>query len=198
MRAVVGLGNPGREYEGTRHNAGFEVIALLSGFLRIPVCRRRCGALVGEGSLAGQPIALVMPLTFMNESGASVAGVLRHYRLAPQELLVISDDVDLPVGAVRIRSKGGAGTHNGWKSILEQTGTDLFPRIRIGTGAPPPGRDLADWVLSRCDPQEEAAMRLAFGRAADAAVCVVTRGIDTAMNRYNVRNHEEPSVQQTP
>ena len=194
MIAIAGLGNPGLRYAKTRHNAGFETVDLLSAMLRIPVSRSRFHALVGEGSYQGVRLALLKPQTYMNLSGQSIAEAMRWYKIEPQHMLIISDDIDLPPGVIRLRSKGGAGTHNGWKSILQETGTDLFPRIRIGTGAPPPQWDLADWVLTGYGDEDRSVMENAFALAAEAALCFAEHGIDLAMNRYNKRNHEEPTV----
>ena len=194
MIAIAGLGNPGLRYARTRHNAGFETVDLLSAMLRIPVSRSRFHALVGEGSYQGVRLVLLKPQTYMNLSGQSIAEAMRWYKIEPQHMLIISDDIDLPPGVIRLRSKGGAGTHNGWKSILQETGTDLFPRIRIGTGAPPPQWDLADWVLTGYGDEDRSVMENAFALAAEAALCFAEHGIDLAMNRYNKRNHEESTV----
>jgi PTH1 family peptidyl-tRNA hydrolase len=194
MIAIAGLGNPGLRYAKTRHNAGFETVDLLSVMLHISVSRSRFHALVGEGSYQGVRLALLKPQTYMNLSGQSIAEAMRWYKIEPQHMLIISDDIDLPPGVIRLRSKGGAGTHNGWKSILQETGTDLFPRIRIGTGAPPPQWDLADWVLTGYSEENRQVMENAFALAAEAALCFAEHGIDLAMNRYNKRNHEEPTV----
>lgn len=194
MIAIAGLGNPGLRYAKTRHNAGFETVDLLSVMLHISVSRSRFHALVGEGSYQGVRLALLKPQTYMNLSGQSIAEAMRWYKIEPQHMLIISDDIDLPPGVIRLRSKGGAGTHNGWKSILQETGTDLFPRIRIGTGAPPPQWDLADWVLTGYSEENRQVMENAFALAAEAALCFAEHGIDLAMNRYNKRNHEESTV----
>lgn len=138
MLAIIGLGNPGANYDKTRHNVGFRVIDLMSRRYGIAVSRTRSRALVGEGLAGGQRIALVKPQTYMNLSGESVQDLMRWYKLMPQDILIISDDIDLPPGSVRIRPHGGAGTHNGLRNIIRMTGSDRFPRIRIGVGAPPP------------------------------------------------------------
>ena len=195
---MVGLGNPGSEYAGTRHNAGFEVISLLSKRFGIPLRRKVCFARVGEGFLSGRTLMLVTPETYMNAIGTSVACLLRRYGLAPQEVLVVSDDIDLALGTVRIRPKGGAGTHNGFRSILQHTGSELFPRVRVGIGTPPPFTPLSDWVLSRVDPTSAQIQCAAYERAADAVAWAFARGITSTMNRFNARIHEKHSVQQTP
>lgn len=193
MLAIIGLGNPGANYENTRHNVGFRVIDLMGRRYGIAISKNRSRALVGEGLAGGQRIALIKPQTYMNLSGESVQDVLRWYKIEPQQALIISDDIDLPPGAVRIRPHGGAGTHNGLRNILQMTGSDRFPRIRIGVGAPPPQWDLKDWVLSGFG-EDQAAMDEALRTAADAADCFITSGIDLAMNRYNKRDHAKPSV----
>ncbi len=191
MRAIVGLGNPGEKYSHTRHNVGFDVIDILSQKLDIPVRKLKCRATIGEGIFAGEKIALIKPQTFMNLSGLTVTDALSWYKLEPRELLLIVDDIDLPLGQVRIRAKGGPGTHNGLRHIVQCSGTGDFPRVRVGVGAPPPEWDLADWVLSKY--ADEAARKTAFDAymlAADAALCWAEHGIDLAMNRYNKRHAE--------
>lgn len=190
MLAIVGLGNPGEKYAHTRHNAGFDVIDILSQKLNIPVKKLKCHAVLGEGLLEnGQKLALIKPQTFMNLSGQCVAEALSWYKITPREMLLIVDDIDLPFGQVRIRSKGGPGTHNGLRHIVQCTGTGDFPRVRVGMGAPPPEWDLADWVLGKF--ADEAARKTAFDvymLAAEAALCWAEHGIDLTMNRYNQRH----------
>ena len=192
MLAIVGLGNPGEKYAHTRHNAGFDVIDILSQKLNIPVKKLKCHAVLGEGLLEnGQKLALIKPQTFMNLSGQCVAEALSWYKITPREMLLIVDDIDLPFGQVRIRSKGGPGTHNGLRHIVQCTGTGDFPRVRVGMGAPPPEWDLADWVLGKF--ADEAARKTAFDAymlAAEAALCWAEHGIDQTMNRYNKRHAE--------
>lgn len=188
MLAVVGLGNPGAQYQHTRHNVGFMVLDILSRRLNLPFSKNRCRALAAEGHVAGQRLVLLKPQTFMNLSGLSLQEAMHWYKLAPEEMLVVSDDVDLPPGTLRIRPHGGAGTHNGWRSIIQVTGSDRFPRIRIGVGAPPPYWDLADWVLSGFQEDREL-MQATCEAAAEAAECFIHHGIDLAMNRYNKRDH---------
>ena len=190
LLAIVGLGNPGEKYAHTRHNAGFDVIDILSQKLNIPVKKLKCHAVLGEGLLEnGQKLALIKPQTFMNLSGQCVAEALSWYKITPRELLMILDDIDLPFGQVRIRGKGGPGTHNGLRHIVQCTGTGDFPRVRVGMGAPPPEWDLADWVLGKF--ADEAARKTAFDAymlAAEAALCWAEHGIDLTMNRYNQRH----------
>ena len=191
MLAIVGLGNPGEKYAHTRHNAGFDVIDILSQKLDIPVKKLKCQGMIGEGVTGGQKIALIKPQTFMNLSGLTVSEALNWYKLKPEEMLLIVDDIDLPFGQVRIRAKGGPGTHNGLRHIVQCTGSGDFPRVRVGMGAPPPQWDLADWVLGKFPDAE--ARKIAFDAymlAADAALCWAEHGIDLTMNRYNKRHAE--------
>ena len=191
MRLIVGLGNPGEKYSHTRHNVGFDVIDILSQKLDIPVKKLKCRATIGEGMFGGEKIVLIKPQTFMNLSGLTVSEALSWYKAEPKDVLLIVDDIDLPLGQVRIRAKGGPGTHNGLRHIVQCTGTADFPRVRVGVGAPPPEWDLADWVLSKY--ADEAARKTAFDAymlAAEAALCWAEHGIDLAMNRYNKRHAE--------
>ena len=191
MLAIIGLGNPGEKYDHTRHNAGFDVVTMLSALWDIPLKKLKCKALIGEGTVEGQKVVLIKPQTFMNESGLSVAEVLNWFKLKPQEVLIIVDDIDLPFGQVRVRAGGGPGTHNGMRSILQCTGSADFPRIRVGMGAPPAGWDLADYVLGHFNTvQDRETAFSAYRTAAEAAACWVTEGIDKAMNQFN-RKHAE-------
>ena len=187
MFLFIGLGNPGAQYAMTRHNTGFSVIDRLSCKWNIPVDRARCKGLAGEGRLQQERVILIKPQTYMNLSGDCVAEALHWYKAEPEQVMIFSDDIDLPVGTVRVRRVGGAGTHNGWRDILEKTGTDRFPRIRIGVGARPPEWDLKDWVLSRFSAEEQKIMDEAFANAAEAAECFALQGIEKAMNLYNKR-----------
>jgi len=194
MRAIIGLGNPGAQYAHTRHNAGFDVLDILSEKLDIPIKKLKCRATVGEGHLDGDRVALIKPQTFMNLSGLSVADALSWYKLEPQDVLIVVDDIDLPFGQVRLRAKGSAGTHNGLRSIVQCTGRDDFPRVRIGMGAPPKGFDLADYVLGHFNTDTERETVLsAYALAAQAAMDWLKNGIDHAMNHYNKKN-AEPTV----
>lgn len=188
MKAVIGLGNPGAKYEHTRHNVGFKALDILSRRLGIAVSKSKCRALAGEGYWKGESVALLKPQTFMNLSGQSVQEALNWYKLEPQQVLVISDDIDLAPGVLRIRPHGGAGTHNGWRSILQLTGSDRFPRIRIGVGAPPPEWDLADWVLAGFG-EQQAAVDETVSLAAEAAQVFLESGVDLAMNQFNKRTN---------
>ena len=191
MLAIIGLGNPGEKYDHTRHNAGFDVVTMLSALWDIPLKKLKCKALIGEGAVHGQKVVLIKPQTFMNESGLSVAEALNWFKLTPREALIIVDDIDLPFGQVRVRAGGGPGTHNGMRSILQCTGSAEFPRIRVGMGAPPAGWDLADYVLGHFTTvQDRETAFSAYKTAAEAAACWAAEGIDRAMNQFN-RKHAE-------
>ena len=192
MKLIVGLGNPGREYEHSRHNAGFDVMSILSAKTGIPIKKIRCKSLVGEGVIDGCKVALALPQTFMNLSGEAVVALMQWYKVGPEDTLIILDDIDLELSRLRIRAGGSAGTHNGMRNILYLTGSDRFPRIRIGVGAPPAEWDLKDWVLSSFHTAEERQkMYDAYCRAADAAVFFAANPIDLVMNRFNVRHPED-------
>ena len=195
MLAIIGLGNPGEKYAHTRHNAGFDTIEILSQKLDIPVKKIKCKALLGEGMTQGQKIVLVKPQTFMNDSGLCVSEILNWYKLTPSQVLLIVDDIDLPFGAVRIRAKGGPGTHNGLRSIVQCTGSGDFPRIRIGMGAPAENYDLVDWVLGHFNTQEDRKIAFdAYMTAADAAIEFVKNGVNAAMNAFNSRKNAQPTA----
>ena len=182
---VVGLGNPEKKYEHTRHNVGFDVLQVLSQKLNIPLNKLRCKALTGEGRIGGERVVLAAPQTYMNLSGQSVVELLRWYKADAKHLMVVYDDVDLPQGRLRVRAGGSAGTHNGMRNIVYLTGRDDFPRVRIGIGKPEPGRDLAAYVLGKYPPEARQAMFDAFLRAADAVQAIVTDGAEAAMARFN-------------
>lgn len=191
MYLIVGLGNPGIKYEKTRHNVGFHVIDLLSEQYQIPVTQEKHRALIGRGTIEGQAVLLVKPQTFMNLSGESVAELLHYYRVEPEhELVVISDDVMLDVGMLRIRRKGSAGGHNGLKNIIACCGTEGFARVRLGVGRLPANRNMIDHVLGRFSEEEQTQLKLSCERGARAIVCMITQDIDTAMNLYNGKVEE--------
>jgi PTH1 family peptidyl-tRNA hydrolase len=185
MWLVVGLGNPGRRYRGTRHNVGWEVVDRLSARWDLPVSREEEEALVGRGEIAGQEVLLAKPLTYMNRSGEAVRGLVRRYGVQPQEVLVIYDDVDLPVGTIRIRPRGSSGGHHGMASVLEALGTSEIPRVRVGIGRP--RGEAAEYVLSRFSSEERPLIEEAMERAADAVEAILREGMEAAMNRYNRR-----------
>lgn len=191
MLAIVGLGNPGEKYEHTRHNVGYDVISIIAAKLNTPIKKLKFQGTIGETVYQGEKLALIKPQTFMNLSGLTVQEAMNWYKLEPQNILILVDDIDLPFGQVRVRAKGGPGTHNGLRHIVQCTGSGDFPRIRVGVGAPPPEWDLADWVLSKFQTEEERKIAYdAYMTAADAALCWAAEGIDTAMNRFNKRHAE--------
>ncbi|MEE1314823.1 MAG: aminoacyl-tRNA hydrolase [Faecalimonas sp.] len=186
MFIIAGLGNPSKEYEGTRHNVGFDVIDVLADKYNIAVTERKSRAFCGKGMIAGQKVLLVKPQTYMNLSGESIRGLIDFYKIDPEtELLVIYDDVSLDVGQLRIRKKGSAGGHNGIKNILAHLGTDVFLRIKVGVGEKPKEYDLADYVLGHFSKAEKEEMEDAYARAAEAVELLLQGEIDTAMNRFN-------------
>ena len=183
---VVFLGNPGTKYEMTRHNAGFMAGDAMAKAQGAAINRSRFKALTGTCDIGGETVMLMKPQTFMNLSGEAVAQAVSFYKLAPDHVIVVSDEVALPIGKLRIRTKGSAGGHNGLKNIIALLGTDQFPRIRIGVGAAPhPDYDMADWVLSSFKGKDAEDILAAAARAAEAVECYITKGADRAMNRYN-------------
>lgn len=191
MYLIAGLGNPSKEYDKTRHNVGFHVIDALADRYGIDVSERKCNGLLGRGRIEEQKVILVKPLTFMNASGECLRAVVDYYRIEPEQVIVIFDDISLEPGQLRIRMKGSAGGHNGVKSIIAHLGTQEFPRIKVGIGAKPPRMDLADYVLSRFSAEEQKRMDEAFGEAAEAVGVMLTDGAERAMNRYNTKKKAE-------
>lgn len=186
MYIIVGLGNPKKEYENTRHNIGFDVIDKLAEQENISVLEKKHKALIGKGYVAGQKCVLAKPQTFMNLSGESVRELIDYYKVdETAELIVISDDISLDVGQLRIRKKGSAGGHNGLKNIIAHLGHDTFMRVKMGVGEKPKGWDLADYVLGHFNTEERKVMNEAAGRAADAIRMLITQDVDAAMNEYN-------------
>lgn len=191
MLAIVGLGNPGEKYEHTRHNVGYDVISIIAAKLDTPIKKLKFQGTIGETIYKGQKLVLIKPQTYMNLSGLTVQEAMSWYKLEPKDVLLLVDDIDLPFGQVRVRAKGGPGTHNGLRHIVQCTGAGDFPRVRVGMGAPPPEWDLADWVLSKFQTEEERKIAFdAYMTAADAALCWAEHGIDAAMNRFNKRHAE--------
>lgn len=183
---VVFLGNPGLRYEGTRHNAGFMTGDAFARKNKVAINRARFQALTASCRVGGESVLLMKPQTYMNNAGEAVAKAARFYKVDPSHVLVVSDEMSLPVGAVRVRPKGSAGGHNGLKSIIEALGTEDFPRIRLGVGSPTHADyDPKDWVLSVFRDQDAEIFAEAAGRAADAVTCYITEGADKAMNLYN-------------
>lgn len=183
---VVGLGNPGPKYEWTRHNMGFLVINELAERESIPVQRLKFKALTNTAVIGGKSVLLMKPTTYMNLSGEAVGQAARFYKIPPERVLVISDDVALPQGKLRVRRSGSAGGHNGLKNIIAHLGSDQFPRVKVGVGGKPhPDSDMADWVLSPFTGQDRKAMEEAIARAADAVTLLLDKGVDQAMAKFN-------------
>ncbi len=183
---IVGLGNPGSEYEKTRHNCGFRALELLADKLGCKIDKAKFQGLYGQKTHQGKKLFLLKPMTYMNLSGRSVLQISAYFRVPPQRIIVLFDDISLEPGRLRIRSDGSAGGHNGIKSIIQEIGSQDFPRVKIGVGAKPqPEQDLADWVLSTFSTSEEKALTSALERAAEAALCIVDHGVPEAANRYN-------------
>ena len=183
---VVGLGNPGDKYENTRHNAGFMAIDQLADRGDFPVQRLKFHALTHQATISGQGVLVMKPTTYMNLSGDAVAEAAAFYQVPPEHILVLCDDVSLPVGKLRIRTSGSAGGHNGLKSIIQRLGTDKFPRVKIGVGGKPhPDYDMADWVLGKFVGPDKTAIDEATLRAAQAVECYLKDGPQKAMNQFN-------------
>ena len=183
---IVGLGNPGKDYERTRHNAGFRAIDVLADSLGCKVDKGKFQGLYGQCTYRGKKLLLLKPQTYMNLSGRSVRQLRSYFNIPPQRIIVMFDDISLPAGRLRVRAEGSAGGHNGIKSIIQEVGAQNFPRVKIGGGAKPhPEMDLADWVLSTFSAQEEKALGVALKNASEAALCIIDKGVPEASNRYN-------------
>jgi len=192
MFIIAGLGNPTKEYEGTRHNAGFDVIDRLSEKYNIAVDVKKHRAFIGKGMIAGQKVILAKPQTYMNLSGESIRSLLDYYKVDEEhELLVIYDDISLGVGQLRIRAKGSAGGHNGIKNIIAHLGGQVFPRIKVGVGEKPPKYDLADYVLGHFSKAEKVLMDEGYDNAVRAVEMIVSGDIEGAMNEFNRKKKEE-------
>lgn len=185
MKLIVGLGNPGAKYAGTRHNIGFSVIDELAEKYNISLGEKKHKAIFGKGMIAGEKVILAMPQTFMNLSGESVRELMDYYKCEPKDIVVIYDDIDLDVGKLRIREKGSAGGHNGMKNIIQHLGSQDFVRIRVGVGEKPKNMDLADYVLSRFGKEDLPFIRESCTKACEAAALVISEGAAAAMNRFN-------------
>lgn len=183
---IVGLGNPGKQYERTRHNAGFRAIDLLSNQLGCKIDKGKFQGLYGQTTYQGFKLFLLKPQTFMNLSGRSVLQLSAYYNIPPQRIIVLFDDISLEPGRLRVRADGSAGGHNGIKSIIQELGSQDFPRVKIGVGAKPHAeQDLADWVLSAFSASEEKNLSAALPHAGDAALCIMEHGVPEAANRFN-------------
>ena len=185
MKIIVGLGNPGKEYEKTRHNIGFMAVEKLAEIMNININKNKFNGLVGEGMYNGEKIMLIKPQTFMNLSGNCVQEVANFYKIDPEDIVVIYDDIDIEFGKIRVRPNGSPGTHNGMRNITEMLQTQNFPRIRVGSGRPKEGQQLYDFVLSQFDEDEAKIMQNSIKNAADAAVEIIKNGLLKAMNQFN-------------
>lgn len=185
MKLIVGLGNPGIEYVGTRHNVGFETIDRMAEACSIELNQHKHKGVTGQGIIAGEKVILAKPMTYMNNSGECVGAIARFYKLAPEDIIVIYDDINLDVGQLRIREKGSAGGHNGIKSIIAHLGSENFPRIRIGVGMKKSGQDLANHVLSKFPKDQQEGVAEGMDNAVSAAKLMVTGQVQKAMNQYN-------------
>ena len=185
---VVGLGNPGERYEGTRHNAGALTIAVLARRAGVSLRRHRSGCLAADAPVGSRTAVLVRPLTYMNDSGRPVRELVRWYRADPADLVVVHDELDIPFGHVRVKWEGGTAGHNGLTSLVSHLGTKAFARVRIGISRPRGGRDPAEWVLQRFDASERKLLPDLLERAADAVEHIADKGLDSAMNEFNARN----------
>ena len=183
---IVGLGNPGREYEKTRHNCGFRAVDLIAEKLGCKIDRLKFQGLYAQTTYEGRKLFLLKPQTYMNLSGRSVLQLSAYFQIPPQRIIVLFDDISLVPGRLRIRADGSAGGHNGIKSIIQEIGSQTFPRVKIGVGAKPnPEYDLADWVLSTFSASEEKALAVSLKNAADAALAIIDHGVPEAANRFN-------------
>lgn len=186
MYLIVGLGNPTREYEHTRHNIGFDAVELIAGKYGIALKEKDHKAILGKGFIEGEKVILCKPQTYMNLSGESVGSIVNFYKLAPEdEVIIISDDISLNPGQIRVRKKGSAGGHNGLKNIIEHLGTQEFIRIRVGVGEKPANTDLVKHVLGRFSEEDYPKLQSALDDVIDATVTIITDGADMAMNKFN-------------
>jgi PTH1 family peptidyl-tRNA hydrolase len=187
MKLIIGLGNPDRRYRQTRHNVGWEVVDRLGRRLGVAVDQEDGWAIVGSGTVGRRRVLLAKPQTYVNLSGTAVADLRRRHRVKLEDLVVVVDDLDLPLGRLRLRPGGSHGGHNGLRSIIDALGSDAFPRLRVGIGRPPEGMDPAQFVLTPFTTEERAAMDPALERAAEAIETVVREGLQAAMNRFNAK-----------
>ena len=186
MYIIVGLGNPSKEYENTRHNIGFDTIDAIADKYNINVMELKHRARIGKGYIGGDKVILAKPLTYMNLSGESVRAIIDYYKAEPEtELIVISDDISLPPGQIRVRKRGSAGGHNGLKNIIKHLGSENFQRIRMGVGEKPKDYDLVDWVLGHFNKEDRKAVDEASGKAVAAVEMMLKDGADAAMNEFN-------------
>ncbi|MDK2564769.1 aminoacyl-tRNA hydrolase [Romboutsia sedimentorum] len=185
MYIVVGLGNPGKQYDKTRHNVGFNVIDILAKEYDISVTKIKHKALIGEGRIGSEKVLLVKPQTYMNLSGETLIDIYQYYKVDLSNIIVVYDDIDLDVGKLRIRTKGSGGTHNGMRSITKCLGSTDFPRVRVGVSKPRPGQDLADFVLSKFRKEEAIDLENGLEKAYRAVDTIIRENIEISMNKYN-------------
>ena len=183
---VVFLGNPGTKFNGTRHNAGFMAADAMAKELNVSINKLRFKALTAQVEIGGEKVLLMKPQTYMNLSGEAVIQAAKFYKISPEHIIVVSDEVAMPIGKLRIRKSGSAGGHNGLKNIIQHLGTDRFPRIKVGVGMPEhPEHEMIDWVTGKPQGEEAKLLRQTLDRAADAALCLMEEGPDKAMNKFN-------------
>lgn len=189
MFVVVGLGNPGKEYTNTRHNVGFDTIDILAERNNIKINKIKFKSVFGEGNIGGEKVLLVKPQTYMNNSGIAIRDIFQFYKVPIENIIVIVDDIDIDFSSVRIRGKGSAGSHNGLKSAIYHLQRDDFPRIKIGIGKKHPEEDLANFVLSRFSKDERFEIDISIKTAAEAVETIIEQGIDSAMNKFNIKSN---------
>lgn len=185
MYIIAGLGNPGKEYTGTRHNVGYDTLDCLAEKYNVKLNKLKFNSVYGEATINGEKVMLVKPVTYMNRSGIAINEIINFYKIPVENLIVIYDDIDIPVGTLRIRPNGSPGTHNGMKSIIQHMGGN-FPRIRVGIGRNP-DMDLADYVLQRFSSEDKDKITLIMEKAAEAAIEIIENNVDAAMQKYNIR-----------
>lgn len=190
MYVVVGLGNPGKDYTNTRHNIGFNTVDLIGKRNNINLNKIKFNSIYGEGNIGGEKILLVKPQTYMNNSGTSVRDICQYYKIPIENIIVVVDDIDIEFSSVKLRAKGSAGSHNGLKSIINHIQRDDFPRVKVGIGKKYEKQDLADFVLSRFSKDEQIDIDISIITAAEAVESIIKDGIDTAMNKYNIKTNK--------
>ena len=197
MKLIVGLGNPGPEYDRTRHNMGFKVIDKLATKYQIDVSHSKFKGKYGTGLINGEKIILFKPYTYMNLSGEAVSEIVSYYKVDLQDVIVIYDDIDVAPGLIRIRKSGNPGSHNGMKSVTDYLNDKNFPRVRVGTGKPKGNEDLIEYVIGAIDDEDKKLLEEGINKAFEATSMIIEKDIDSAMNKYNVREKEEkPSEEQ--
>lgn len=189
MKLVVGLGNPGKKYEGNRHNVGFMTIDKIADDNNIIVNKAKFNAVIGEGRIGSEKVILMKPITYMNNSGIAVMECANYYNISVEDIIVICDDIDIPFGTIRIKKKGSSGTHNGLKSIIYHLKDDNFPRVKISVGKKIPQMSLADFVLSNFSSDEKVILKKEIDDSVSSTELIINNEIDEAMNRYNGVNH---------